>query len=284
MMAKAEIKSNAKLNFLLLVHGRRGDGYHEITTLYVPIDLHDTLYITAEPGDGIMVACGDPLVPRDLDNLAGRAAELVLSKLGLRAAVDITIEKRIPVGAGLAGGSSNAAAVLKALPWALGRHLGDDETLALAAELGSDVPFFLAERWAFGRGRGEVLEPVAGVRGVEFVLAAPPEPVSTPAVYGELKPDEYCADDFDPVAVARAFGEGPEAWREYFRNDLMAPAERLYPRITLLKDTLTEMGYGPALSGSGGAVFAPADDRARAAADAAKLRALGFWSEVIRTI
>jgi len=283
-MAKAEIKSNAKLNFVLVVHGRRGDGYHEITTLYVPIDLHDTLHITAEPGDGVKVICDDGLVPRDLDNLAGRAAELVLSRLGLRAAVNITIEKRIPVGAGLAGGSSNAAAVLKALPWALGRHLGDDETLALAAELGSDVPFFLAESWAFGRGRGEVLEPVAGVRGVEFVLAAPPEPVSTPAVYGELKPDEYYSGDFDPAAVARVFGEGPEVWRECFRNDLTAPAERLYPRITSLKDTLTEMGYRPALSGSGGAVFAAAAGSARAATDAAKLRELGYWSEVVRTV
>ncbi|UCE27255.1 MAG: 4-(cytidine 5'-diphospho)-2-C-methyl-D-erythritol kinase [Candidatus Coatesbacteria bacterium] len=283
-MAKAEIKSNAKLNFLLLVHGRRRDGYHDITTLYVPIDLHDTLYIAAGPGDGIKVTCDDPSVPRDTDNLAGRAAELIMSSLGLRAAVDIAIEKRIPVGAGLAGGSSNAAAVLKALPWVLGRHLEDGETLMLAAELGSDVPFFLTEGWAFGRGRGEVLEPVAGLGGVEFVLAAPPEPVSTPAVYGELKTEEYYVDDFDPGTVARAFAKGPDAWRECFRNDLTAPAERLYPMITSLKDTLTGMGYRPALSGSGGAVFAPAEDRTRAAADAAKLRNLGFWSEVVRTI
>jgi 4-diphosphocytidyl-2-C-methyl-D-erythritol kinase len=283
-MAKAEIKSNAKLNFLLLVHGRRSDGYHEITTLYVPIDLHDTLYIAIETGEGITVTCNDPFVPRDMDNLAGRAARLVLDRLGYRGSININIEKRIPVGAGLAGGSSNAAAVLKTLPWLLGRHLDEEEAYGLAAELGSDVPFFLIEGWAFGKGRGEILEPVVGVGGVDFLLAAPPDPVSTPDVYCEMKPDEYCVDDFDPAALARSIAEGPEMWREHFRNNLTAPAERLYPRITHLKDTLAVMGYRPTLSGSGGAVFAQADDRNRAASDAAELRGLGFWSRIVSTI
>lgn len=283
-MAKAEIKSNAKLNFLLLVHGRRGDGYHEITTLYVPIDLHDIVRITAEPGEGVKVICDDPSVPLDMDNLAGRATALVLDRLGKKASVEITIKKHIPVGAGLAGGSSNAAAVLKTLPWILGRYLDDEEEYEIAAELGSDVPFFLIEGWAFGKGRGEILEPVAGVGGVDFLLATPPDPVSTPDVYGEIKPDEYYADDFDPAALVRSIAEGPETWREHFRNDLTAPAERLYPRITRLKDALTVMGYRPALSGSGGAVFAQVDERDRAVSDAAKLRELGFWSRVVSTI
>jgi 4-diphosphocytidyl-2-C-methyl-D-erythritol kinase len=283
-MAKAEIKSNAKLNFLLLVHGRRGDGYHEITTLYVPIDLHDIIHITVEPGEGVKVTCDDPFVPRDMDNLAGRAAGLVLDRLGIKASVKITIKKRIPVGAGLAGGSSNAAAVLKTLPWLLGRHLGDDEAYEIATELGSDVPFFLIEGWAFGKGRGEILESIVGVGGVDFLLAAPPDPVSTPDVYGEIKPDEYYVDDFDPAALARSVAKGPDTWREHFRNDLTAPAERLYPRITHLKDALTVMGYRPALSGSGGAVFAQVDERDRAVSDAAKLRELGFWSRVVSTI
>jgi 4-diphosphocytidyl-2-C-methyl-D-erythritol kinase len=283
-MPRAEINSNAKLNFLLLVHGRRGDGFHEITTLYVPIDLYDSLFISAGPGEGITVTCDDPSVPRDMDNLAGRAADLVLNKLGVRAAVEITIEKRIPAGAGLAGGSSNAASVLKALPWVLGCHLDDEVAFDLAVELGSDVPFFLGESWAFGKGRGEILEPTAGVSGVDLVLAAPREPVSTPAVYGELKPDEFGAGDFDPVSVASAFAKGPETWREHFRNDLTAPAERLYPQITSLKDVLKEMGYTPALSGSGGAVFAQAGDKRRAATDANRLREMGFWSRIVRTI
>lgn len=283
-MAKAEIKSNAKLNFLLLVHGRRGDGYHEITTLYVPIDLHDIICIAAEPGEGVKVTCDDPLVPRDTDNLAGRAAGLVLDRLGKKALVNVTIKKRIPVGTGLAGGSSNAAAVLKTLPWLLGRHLDNEEEYEIATELGSDVPFFLIEGWALGKGRGEILEPVVGVGGVDFLLAAPPDPVSTPDVYGEIEPGEYYVNDFDPAVLARSIAEGPETWREHFRNDLTAPAERLYPRITRLKDALTVMGYRPALSGSGGAVFAHIDERDRAASDAAKLREMGFWSRVVSTL
>jgi 4-diphosphocytidyl-2-C-methyl-D-erythritol kinase len=209
---------------------------------------------------------------------------LVLDRLGKKASVEINIKKRIPVGAGLAGGSSNAAAILKTLPWLLGGHLDDDKAYEIAAALGSDVPFFLMESWAFGRGRGEILEPIVGVGGVDFLLAAPPDPVSTPDVYGEIKSDEYYVDDFDPAALVRSIAEGPKMWREHFRNDLTAPAERLYPRITDLKDAFTVMGYRPALSGSGGAVFAQIDERDRAAFDAAKLRELGFWSRVVNTI
>lgn len=283
-MPRAEIKTFGKLNFILYVHGRRADGYHEVTTLYVPIDLYDTVVIEAGPGEGVYVNTDGPSVPRDMENIAGRAAALVLKRLRTRAKVKIEIKKNIPAGAGLAGGSSDAAAVLIALPWALGRHLGDDELLELARELGSDVAFFLTESWAWGTGRGEVIEPFRGAADVEFVLAAPFEPVSTHAVYQEIKPEEYSAHWPDPAVVARVFTDASEKWEEHFKNDLTAPAERLYPSITELKNILRSANYHPVLSGSGGSVFARVKDPKNADGLVSRLRNEGFWARIVKTI
>jgi 4-diphosphocytidyl-2-C-methyl-D-erythritol kinase len=280
------IQAPAKLNLFLEVLAKRADGYHEIETLMCPIDLYDTLYFREEPNERLELECQRGAtggaaddVPVGPDNLAWRAVELLRRRVGVHRGARLRLLKRIPAAAGLGGGSSDAAAALVAanLGWSLG--LSETDLAALAAELGSDVPFFLLGGAAICRGRGERLEAVAGLGLLSFVLARPPAGLSTAAVYRDCRSAE------EPRPVARLVdalrrGDGAEAGRLLF-NRLQPAAEKLSPWIPRLRETFAAEGFwGHGMSGSGTAYFGLCRHAAEARWVARRLRARGVGSVV----
>jgi len=151
----------AKVNLFLDILGRRPDGYHTLLTLFERIDLKDELTFKKSPTAGITLTCDDPALSVGEDNLIVKAALGYLDLLGQAEGVDITLKKQIPMGAGLGGGSSDAAATLLGLQELFGEPLPMDKLIPLAQTLGADVPFFLADTpWALGRDRGDVIQPL----------------------------------------------------------------------------------------------------------------------------
>jgi 4-diphosphocytidyl-2-C-methyl-D-erythritol kinase len=279
-----EAAAHAKVNVCLLVAGLRADGYHDVATVMAPLELADALTITVKAGRGVNVSCDGAGVPADERNLAGQAALAFLAAAKIEARVEAHLKKDVPVGAGLGGGSSDAAAMLTALNEHFGRPLGEDALWRAARRLGSDVAFFLRPGWGFAAGRGDFVTPVRGPAGVPFLLAAPRRSVQTARVYKELAAGEY-APDADPLwrVLARLDGP-PTAWWPAGENSLERPALRAFPFLTDLKDALIKLGAGaPRLSGSGGAFAAPATDDKKAKAAAAELAARGYWTAITAT-
>ena len=177
--------SFAKINWTLEVLGKRADGYHEIRTILQTIDLHDDVTLESAPKE-VSVRCSDPGVPADSSNLAHRAATLLRDHRKLDLGVRITIEKRIPPGGGLGGGSSNAAVTLMGLDRLWGTGLRTAEFLSLARQLGSDVPFFLTGGTAIGVGRGDEIYPLPDRPAPFLIIVTPPVRVSTRDAYSRL--------------------------------------------------------------------------------------------------
>jgi 4-diphosphocytidyl-2-C-methyl-D-erythritol kinase len=173
----------AKLNLGLRILSRREDGYHEIETVFVPLALYDRLEIARSGAAGIDLAVEGAELPEGRGNLVVRAAEEGCRALGLATGLRIRLEKRIPVAAGLGGGSSDAAATLAGLEALAGRRLPEAERRALAVGLGADVPFFLDPRPALARGVGDVLAPLDRVPELWWVLVLLPFPISTARAY-----------------------------------------------------------------------------------------------------
>ena len=176
------IRGRAKINLTLDVLGLRDDGYHEIATVMQSLALADTLTLTREES-GIALTVDMPGLETDERNLAWRAAALVIEHCGIRGGVRIDIVKRIPVAAGLAGGSADAAAVLRGMNELYALGLSDAELCALGAQIGSDIPFSLMGGTVFATGRGENMKPLADFPKIHVVLAKPPVDVSTPWAY-----------------------------------------------------------------------------------------------------
>jgi 4-diphosphocytidyl-2-C-methyl-D-erythritol kinase len=282
-MKALRLRSFAKVNLGLEVLGVRDDGYHELRTLFQTIDLADEIVLRRR-ARGVRVVCDHPLVPSDASNLAARAAERLRSYAGVRGGVEITIRKRIPVGGGLGGGSSNAATVLLGLDrlWRLG--LGPDGLHRLARGLGADVPFFLLGGTALGLARGDEVYPLRRQLRGHVVVVDPGIQVSTARVFARLDtrltPREKSNSIF--YFVSREL-EGPGAFR-FLQNDLEeaaleeAPALR-EPGGRIRAVLLREGASVAALSGSGSCYFglfekARPAERARAALCALGLRAL----------
>ncbi|HKB70744.1 MAG TPA: 4-(cytidine 5'-diphospho)-2-C-methyl-D-erythritol kinase [Thermoanaerobaculia bacterium] len=177
----------AKTNFRLEVIGRRRDGFHEIDTIFQTIDLTDGIEVSGAP-EAVTLECSDPAIPSDARNLVVRAAEILRSEFGIRSGARIRLEKRIPAGAGLGGGSSDAAITLILLSrlWKADADL--PALAALGATIGSDVPFFFTGGTARGRGRGEIVEPLADAPSRALVVLVPPFPISTAEVYSRWRP------------------------------------------------------------------------------------------------
>lgn len=260
------IQAPAKLNLFFEVLAKRSDGYHEIETLMCPIDLYDTLVFREESSGRLELECrcGSPAgvpdcggfeeVPQGPSNLVLRAVELIRRRAGVARGARLRLIKRIPTAAGLGGGSSDAAAALVAanLGWGLG--LTVPQLAAMAAELGSDVPFFLLGGPAICRGRGERVEPVAGLGSLSFVVVRPPEGLSTAAVYGVCRPAQR-PQSSTPLLAAFRQGNLAEAGRLLF-NRLQPAAETLSSWILRLRDTFAaEESLGHGMSGSGTAYF-----------------------------
>jgi 4-diphosphocytidyl-2-C-methyl-D-erythritol kinase len=238
------IQAHAKVNLVLRVLGKRADGYHEIETLMVPVSLADEVDVEVSDGSGIVLTCDDPGVPADVSNLAWRAADVFARQTGLAFRASIVLRKRIPHGAGLGGGSSDAAAVLMALDALLETNLGEQRLEAMAACIGSDVPFFIRNRPSWCRGRGEVMDDAEAIPSMHLLLLKPPFPVPTAWAYQSRT---TCVPHL-PQAHA-----GIE-----LTNDLEGPVFHKYLLLPVLKTWLLAQPEVAAamMSGSGSTLFA----------------------------
>ena len=256
-----KILSPAKINLFLHITAKRPDGYHDLITLMCCVGLFDTITLTLGVPE-ISVDCDHPQVPADESNLACRAAHLFFSRLERDEGLKITINKQIPVAAGLGGGSSNAAAVLAALNRYYGRPLSRNELMALGRSIGADVPFFIGRKPALATGIGDRLEFYDGLRPHKVLIVNPGFGVSTETVYKnfnlgltkckkKLNLFSFKNKDFD---IAR-----------HLCNDLETVVEDRYPEVIEAKEALLKNGAaGGLMSGSGPTVFGLFSDSDRA--------------------
>jgi 4-diphosphocytidyl-2-C-methyl-D-erythritol kinase len=245
----------AKVNLFLEVLARRPDGYHELATLMTAVSLYDTLEFTEEPTGATTLHSDHPSLSTGPDNLIRRAVELVRRRSGRSEGVAVRLWKRIPMAAGLAGGSSDAAATLAGLNRLWRLDWGREELARLGAELGSDVAFFFAAPAAWCTGRGERIEPLRLGRALDFVLVSPPVGLSTAEVFrGVTVP----AEPIPSGAVRRAAEAGDvRELGQLLHNRLQPAAERLCPDVAGLCARLAGLGpAGQLMTGSGSTVFA----------------------------
>ena len=279
------IRAPAKVNLSLRVVGRRRDGYHLVDTVMIPVSLYDEIEITrpkrARPA--IKVTCDHPLAPSGKKNLAYRAAALLLKKAGIRAPVHIRIRKRIPVGAGLGGGSSDAAATLVGLNRLFRLGWGRERLLPLAGSLGADVPFFILGKPARGRGIGDKLATIGAIRRLWLVLLYPGFPVATRWAYGRLP--RKLTKDIEKTSINLPVSD-PETLAGLLVNDLEKVVLRRYRRVAHLKERLIQEGAAGALmSGSGSSVFGIFFSRRRAVKALLRLRReVGVQAYLVRSL
>lgn len=249
------LHSCAKINLFLEVLGKRPDGYHEIETVMQKVSLHDTLTFTRIP-EGIEVECDNPEIPCDPSNIVWKAVALMEHNFPGHFGIRITIKKRIPIGGGMGGGSSNAAVTLKALNklWSLG--LKPAQLEGLGAQLGSDVPFFIRGKTAICRGRGEIVQPIRLKRKYWYVLVLPGFPLATKDVYANLQASLTTSVKRVKLLNGAKCGHRPRQGTFVPFNRLEQPAFRLHPVLRRLKKTLEKTCSGGALlSGSGSSLF-----------------------------
>lgn len=256
-----KIRAPAKINLSLRVIGRRADGYHLVDTIMVPISLYDEIEIRKtgiaskkqSTRDLIEISCDHPLVPLGKENIVYRAAELIMNKSHIAVPISIRITKRIPVGAGLGGGSSDAAATLVGLNRLLKLRLSPSRLEKMALSLGADVPFFIRGRPARARGIGERLRPLPRLPHFWSVIIYPGFSVSTAWVYRNLR------QKLTKPIVNTSIANSPKSFADLatlLENDLEAVTLKRYPKIALLKEKLLREGALRVLmSGSGSSVF-----------------------------
>ena len=263
--SRLTLKAYAKINLALEVLGKRPDGYHEVAMIMQSVSLHDTLILSLQETD-ITLICDRPELPCDHSNLAYRAAELLRREFGVTQGVQIELTKRIPLAAGLAGGSTDAAAVLKGLNRLWGLALSPVELEQLAARLGSDVPFCLWGGTSLATGRGEMLTPLPDFTGHGVVLANPSLQVSTAWVYGNYR--DAAGNRRRDISSLRHSIEQPDfsAVADTLFNDLETVTVPAYPQVAEIQEQLLQAGAaGVLMSGSGPTVFALTPDYASAA-------------------
>ena len=301
------IKAPAKVNLSLEVLGKRPDGYHDIVSVMQALELADDVKITLTDG-GLEVVCDSPDVPDGSGNVAYRAARALLDEVvhaglvaGFKGGVRIEITKRTPVAAGLGGGSSDAAAVLKGLNILLGEAVGDERLREIGAKIGADVPFFLFRPLALAEGIGERLKALEPLGEIWFLLVKPSFGVSTSWVYSQLnlgltnKSGDIKLSELNIFAGRTAkFADAGQPARpaadvsviaSCLKNDLERVTVVRYPEIDVLKRRLTEAGaLGALMSGSGPTVFGVFRTEAEARNTSASLKDTGCRLIVTRNI
>lgn len=278
-----EIPAHAKINISLDVLGKREDGYHELRMIMQSLELHDTVCLE-KSGEGIRLECGSKWVPEDCTNTAWKAADLMRRSFGIRDGLRIQIIKRIPVAAGLAGGSSDAAAVLRGINEMFDLGLGNDELRKLGKQIGADVPYCIEGGTRLAEGIGEILTELPSFGGVDAVLIKPDIGVSTPWVYRNLNLSEIKERDRpDTELLAEAIK----------RKDIMTVAQNMknvlelvtisrYDIIGRIKNNMVRSGAaGSMMSGSGPAVFGLFMDTDAARAAYGELSAFPDWKSII---
>lgn len=259
---RLEKKSLCKVNLLLNVLGKRPDGFHQLETVLHPLKLCDQLTF-ARAGSDIDLSCSDPNLPTDTGNLAHRAAAAFMQAVKIREGVRIHLEKKIPLAAGLGGGSGNAATTLLGLNELFGQPLSATRLNELASALGSDVPFFLQDKPALATGRGEKIQPLdsfSALRGKVFLLIHPGFGVATPWTYRNLARFPAALNGRPGRAqslISKLQAGDLRAAVGEFYNSLEAPVLEKYPLLVLFLEFLRAHGALAALmSGSGSTTFA----------------------------
>ena len=285
---QVSVRAHAKINLDLRVGSRRADGFHDLTTILQSVALHDTVSLRAGAGR-CRVRCATVGVPEGEDNLVWRAAHRLWGALGRRgdpSGVTITITKRIPVAAGLGGGTADAVAALRGLCRLWGAALEPARLHAVAAAVGADGPFFLVGGTALGVGRGDEVYPLAELPRCWVVVAVPPRGVSTAAAYGWLDRDAVARrgrGGADPGRVPPVIGSALD--RAALTNDLQRPVGRRRPEIRAAIRALAAAGAVPAaMTGSGAAVFGLFTRRAPAIAAARAVRREAWTVVLTRTL
>jgi 4-diphosphocytidyl-2-C-methyl-D-erythritol kinase len=285
-----EKKSCCKVNLLLNILGKRSDGFHELETVMQPVNFCDELIIE-RGGNGVRLSCSDKNLPVNSKNLVFRAAKIFLKAAKIRDGVKIHLEKKIPLAAGLGGGSGNAATTLLALNELFGKSLAAEKLCKIAAALGSDIPFFLQNKPALATDRGEKIQPLENfpaLRGRAFLLIHPGFGISTPWAYQNLA-------QF-PEALKGKKGRAQKlisllqtadlktAAAEFY-NSLEAPALEKFPILGLFQEFLRENGALAALmSGSGSTTFAICENISAAESLAEKFKSKfgeNCWTAVV---
>ncbi|ORJ63131.1 4-(cytidine 5'-diphospho)-2-C-methyl-D-erythritol kinase [Geothermobacter hydrogeniphilus] len=280
-MEQATFRAAAKINLCLHVLGRRSDGYHELAMLMQQVGLYDRVAISLCDRPGVEVICPGLDLGSGEENIAARAARMVLERARVDCGVVITIEKQIPVAAGLGGGSADAAAVLQGLNQMLKVGLSVPEMMSLGVRLGADVPFFLLGSAAWATGIGERLRPVADLPRVWYLLVNPNIPVSTAWVFQNLgltSPGQ--------TAKLREFPRDTGDLVRLFHNDLEAVTCRRFPVVVEMKQKLLSAGaLGALMSGSGATVFGLFDSESAAREAERSISVATGWSTfVVRSL
>ena len=276
------LRTSAKVNLVLEVLGKRPDGYHELSTVMQAVDLFDRL--TVERAETITLETSEPGLPTDDGNLIVRAARLLREAAGVDAGARIVLDKRIPVAAGLGGGSSDAAATLWGLNrlWAL--RWRRERLVELAVRLGMDVPFFLGRGRALGTRRGEVLKPVPGGGGYAMVLVNPGVGLSTREVYGRVPPGWRSEPEGTKRMLDALKGRSAARVAAALTNHLERWVEPAMPVIGRMKAALLAAGaLGAVMSGSGPTVFGVARSLDQARQIQRRVSRAGWSAWAVRT-
>ena len=256
---RVRVRALAKINLDLRVLGKRPDGFHELRTVFQTISLADTLEIAYTPGRKTAISLADDL--RIADNLVVRAARLVMDAVRATGRIEMRLTKRIPMGAGLGGGSSDAAAVLLALPALLGRALDLPRLIAAGEQLGSDVPFFLLGGTAVGIGRGSELFPLPDAPARRGILVAPGIHVNTAQAYRDLSPRLTTESQQNKIVSFQSVTWDTGSLASA-RNDFETVVFEQHRKLATLKKRLVRAGATVALmTGSGSALFGLFADR-----------------------
>lgn len=266
---RTTLASPCKVNFILNILGKRPDGFHELETVFFPVQAHDALDFSRNSASStIELTCNHPELPTDQGNLVYRAAQKFLEAGGIKEGVQIHLQKNLPLAAGLGGGSANAAITLLGLNEIFEQALPVEKLFEIAASLGSDVPFFLQSKPAIGIGRGEQVSPLpdfAALKGHWIILIHPGFGISTPWAYQNLarfpKDLNGTAGRAERLAKALCHGTLTDAKPDFY-NSLEAPALEKYPILQMFQEHLKESGAEVALmSGSGSSTFAIAPNQ-----------------------
>ncbi|MBU4376505.1 MAG: 4-(cytidine 5'-diphospho)-2-C-methyl-D-erythritol kinase [Candidatus Omnitrophica bacterium] len=265
-MKNIELYSPAKINLFLDIFGKRSDGYHDIMTVFEKIDLCDTILLSALPDDKIILVSDSKDMPQDETNLAYKAAIILKEAYGVSAGVKINIKKKIPVAAGLGGGSSNAATVLKGLNELWKLTLGEDELWGIAKRIGADVPFFIFNySFALGLGRGDEISPIKSSLEMWHLIITPPKEVLTKDVYNDISLN-LTGQRPDVKMIIHAIRKSDlKGIKNGLHNTLEPVVAKKVTDISLVKDFFKKMGFDAAkVTGSGPTIFVLTDNRKEA--------------------
>ena len=258
------VRANAKINLSLDIVGKREDGYHLLEMIMQSIDLHDDVTLE-ETEEGILLTCDKKYIPADSRNIAYKAAELIKETYGITKGVSIRINKNIPVSAGLAGGSTDAAAVLKGMNELFNLKIGQKELMAIGLRLGADVPFCLTGGTCLCKGIGEVIEVLEPFQGHIILLVKPPFGISTKEAYGSFRLDKIKKHVETEKLISAMKRSDLTLMNYHMRNLLENVILAKHPMLKNIKQTLIRLGAKTSLmSGSGPTIYGIFDDMEKA--------------------